>query len=53
MIYKISVKYLVHSEFRKIQAYSHIDRSSIHIQEHKQHRSCKERFHMETENKVA
>ena len=39
---------LVCSEFRRIQAYSHSDRSSTHTQGHRHHRSYKEHFHMET-----
>ena len=39
---------LVCSELRRIQAYSHSDRSSTHTQGHRHHRSYKEHFHMET-----
>ena len=47
------IEYLhVCSEFHCIQADNHSDRSSFHIQEHRHHRSYKERFHMETRNKV-
>ena len=41
------------SEFRRILVYSHNERSSIYIQEHRHHRSYKERFHMEARNKVS
>ena len=41
-----------HSLFQGIPVYSDSDRSSIHIQEHSRHRSCRDRFHKETENKV-
>ena len=40
----------VHSLFHRILAYNDSDRNSTHIQEHTRHRSCKDRFHMETEN---
>ena len=39
------------SEFRRIQAYSHSDRSSAHTQGHRHRRSYKEHFHMETEKR--
>ena len=41
-----------HSLFQGIPVYSGSDRSSIHIQEHSRHRSCKDRFRKETGNKV-
>ena len=41
----------IHSLFHRISVYSDSDMSSIHIQEHSRHRSCRDRFHMETENK--
>lgn len=37
-------------EFHRIQAYCHGDRSSIHIQEHRENLPCKEYFHMETKS---
>ena len=40
----------IHSLFHRIPVYSDSDKS-IHIQEHSRHRSCRDRFHMETENK--
>ena len=40
------------SEFRRILVYSHNERSSIYIQEHRHHRSYKERLHTEARNKV-
>ena len=40
------------SEFRRILVYSHNERSSIYIQEHRHHRSYKERFLLEARNKV-
>ena len=41
----------VHSLFHRIPAYSDSDTNSTHIQGHSQHRSCKDRFYMETEVK--
>ena len=37
------------SLFHRIPVYADSDRSSIHIQEHSRHRSCKDRFHTETD----
>ena len=42
----------VGSDFHKILPYSDIDTSSIYIQEHSQHRSCKDCFHKETEKQT-
>ena len=39
------------SMFHRIPVYSDSDRNSIHIQEHSRQRSCRDRFHMETEIK--
>ena len=41
-----------HNLFHRIPVYSDSDKSPIHIQESSRHRSCKDRFHKETENKV-
>ena len=37
------------SLLHRIPVYADSDRSSIHIQEHSRHRSCKDRFHTETD----
>ena len=42
----------VHSLFHRIPVYIDSDRNSTHTQEHSRHRSCKDRFHKETENRV-
>ena len=42
----------VHSLFHRIPVYSNSIRNSGHIQEHSRHRSCRDRFHMKTENKM-
>ncbi len=47
---KLKLYLRARSEFHRIPAYSDSDRSSVHIQEHSRHRSCKDCFHMKTEN---
>ena len=49
----VEILYLqFHSLFQGIPVYSDSDRSSIHNQEHNRRRSCRDRFHNETEDKV-
>ena len=49
----VEILYLqFHSLFQGIPVYNDSDRSSIHIQEHSRQRSCRDRFHKETENKA-
>ena len=49
----VEILYLqFHSLFQGIPVYSDSDRSSIHNQEHSRRRSCRDRFHNETEDKV-